>query len=81
MKLSRNLMGVRKCHNPLAPGSNRRSYILIPAALGMYELLLPSDLKGLKTIWNILLKFASHSQKASIVFWFKNQYNKLCKQK
>ena len=50
MKLSRNLMGVRKCHNPLAPGSNRRSYILIPAALGMYELLLPSDLKGLKTI-------------------------------
>ena len=41
--------------------------------LSMYELLLPPDFKGLKMIWIIPLIFADHSQKASVLFYFKNQ--------
>ena len=44
------------------------TYLNKPATLGMYEVLLPPNLKGFKTICNILLKFAYHSQKASLVF-------------
>ena len=31
------------------------TYLKKPSALSMYELLLPTDLKGLKMIWNILM--------------------------
>ena len=34
--------------------------------LGMYELLLPPDLKALKMIWNIPLIFAYHSKKSFV---------------